>query len=239
VQQRITVSVNWNKVPQGEEETGLITLKDNNGTEQNIMVSTFNPTTPSMEELKGLYVEDNGVISIPAAGFMRKNENQVTKMIEVPNLGCEDTIIMMGDPIVPRQNSRARNAPYLEYDFYTWEQGMVDVYTYVMPTFTTSVDRGFAGHERTNIENQYGVRIDDGLLMHCATNSWEYAQQWYESVQRNARINKSTLYIKKPGKHTIRITCQDPGTMLQKIVIDLGGMKRSYLGPATTLCGVN
>ena len=236
LQQRLTVSVDWNKVPQGEEEAGLITLRDNNGTEQTVMVSAFNPATPSIEELKGLYVEDNGVISIPAAGFMRKNENQVTKMIEVPNLGCEDTIIMMGDPVVPRQNSRARNAPYLEYDFYTWEQGMVDVYTYVMPTFTTSVDRGFAGHERTNIENQYGVRIDDGLLMHCATNSWEYAQGWYESVQRNARINKCTLYVKKPGKHTVRITCQDPGTMLQKIVIDLGGMKRSYMGPATTLC---
>ena len=112
---------------------------------------------------------------------------------------------------------------------------MVDVYTYVMPTFTTSVDRGFAGHERTNIENQYGVRIDDGLLMHPATNSWEYAQQWYESVQRNTRINKCTLYVKQPGKHTVRITCCDPGTMLQKIVIDFGGMKRSYMGPQASI----
>lgn len=100
-----------------------------------------------------------------------------------------------------------------------------------MPTFTTSVDRGFAGHERTNIENHYGVRIDDGLQVHPATNSWEYAQHWYESVQRNTRINKSTLYIKKPGKHTVRIVCQDPGTMLQKIVLDFGGMKKSYMGP--------
>lgn len=235
LQQRILVSVDWSKVPQTDNETGFVTFRGDDGKEETIMVNAFNPALPSMDELKGLYVEDNGIISIPAAGFSRKNENNVTKMIEIPNLGCEDTVIMMGDPVVPRQNSRARNTPYLEYDFYTWEQGMVDVYTYVMPTFTTSVDRGFAGHERTNIENQYGVRIDDGLQMHPATNSWEYAQQWYESVQRNTRINKCTLYIKKPGRHTVRIACQDPGTMLQKIVLDFGGMKKSYMGPQATL----
>lgn len=234
LQQRIFVSVDWDKVPQGEQESGFIIFYTSDGQEVTIMASAFNPIHPSIDELKGLYVEDNGVVAIPASGYARKNENQVVKMIEIPNLGCEDTIIMMGDPAAARQNSRANNAPYLEYDFYTWEQGMVDVYTYVMPTFTTSVDRGFAGHERTNIENQYGVRIDDGLLVHPATNSWEYAQQWYESVQRNTRINKSTLYIQKPGKHTVRITCQDPGTMLQKIVIDFGGMRRSYMGPSTT-----
>lgn len=232
LQQRIMVSVDWEKVPQEAEATGFVTFKANDGAEKTVVVSAFNPARPSVDELKGMYVEDNGVVVIPAKGYARKKENETVKMIEVPNLGCEDTIIMMGDPTLPRQNSRSANAPSLEYDFYTWEQGMVDVYTYVMPTFTTSVDRGFAGHERTNIENQYGVRIDDGVQMHPATNSWEYAQQWYESVQRNARINKCTLYVKEPGKHTLRIVCQDPGTMLQKIVIDFGGMKRSYMGPS-------
>jgi len=74
----------------------------------------------------------------------------------------------------------------------------------------------------------------DGLQVHPATNSWEYAQQWYESVPRNTRINKTTLYIKEPGKHYVHIICQDPGTILQKIVIDFGGQRRSYLGPQST-----
>lgn len=235
LQGRIMVSVDWNKVPASECETGFVTITGNDGTKVTVAVNTFNPPSPSAEELRGLYVETEGVVAMPAAGYSRKNESGDIKMVEIPNLGCEDTVIMMGDPSLPRQNSRSRKASYLEYDFYTWEQGMVDVYTYVMPTFTTSVDRGFAGHERTNIENQYGVRIDDGLLMHPATNSWEYAQQWYESVQRNTRINKCTLYVKQPGKHTVRITCCDPGTMLQKIVIDFGGMKRSYMGPQASI----
>ena len=64
-----------------------------------------------------------------------------------------------------------------------------------------------------------------------------YAQIWYESVLKNCRINKTTLHIDKPGKHTVKIICGDAGTVLQKIVLDFGGMKRSYLGPQPTRQG--
>ena len=56
-----------------------------------------------------------------------------------------------------------------------------------------------------------------------------------ESVLRNCAVNKSTLHIDKPGRHTLRIRVGDPGIVLQKIVLDFGGMKRSYLGPQSTL----
>ena len=118
--------------------------------------------------------------------------------------------------------------------FYTFEQGSVDVYTYVLPTFVTSKDRGYAGHEATNIETKYGVCIDEGPVLNPSTSSFEYAQIWYESVLKNCRINKTTLHIDKPGKHTVKIICGDAGTVLQKIVLDFGGMKRSYFGPQPT-----
>ena len=57
---------------------------------------------------------------------------------------------------------------------------------------------------------------------------------WYESVLKNCRINKTTLHIDKPGKHTVKIICGDAGTVLQKVVLDFGGMKRSYMGPRPT-----
>lgn len=36
------------------------------------------------------------------------------------------------------------------------------------------------------------------------------------------------------GRHTLRIRTGDPGMVIQKIVLDFGGMKRSYLGPPST-----
>lgn len=233
-EERIEVSVDWTKVPIGEKIFGTLEVISEHGEKENVYISVFNPSSPSLAEMDTLFVEHNGYVSINAAGFHRKVENDAIKMITIPNLGIENTAIQLGDPVAAPQRTAGRSTPRLEYDFYTFEQGSVDVYTYVLPTFTLCKDRGYAGHEATNVETKYGVCIDEGPVMNPSTSSFEYAQIWYESVLRNCRVNKTTLHIDKPGKHTVKIICGDAGTVLQKIVLDFGGMKRSYLGPQPT-----
>lgn len=231
---RIEVSIDWAKVPAGERILGTLDITSDRGEKESVYISVFNPTSPSLAEMDTLFVENNGYVSIDAASFHRKVENDAIKMIIIPNLGCENTAVQLGNPIAPAQRTAGRNTPRLEYDFYTFDQGSVDVYTYVLPTFPISKDRGYAGHEATNIETKYGVCIDEGPVMTPSTSSFEYAQIWYESVLKNCRINKTTLHIDKPGKHTVKIICGDAGTVLQKVVLDFGGMKRSYMGPQPT-----
>ena len=231
---RIEVSIDWAKVPAGERILGTLDIMSDRGEKESVYVSVFNPTSPSLAEMDTLYVENNGYVSIDAAGFHRKVENDAIKMRVIPNLGCENTAVQLGDPLAPAQRTAGRSTPRLEYDFYTFEQGSVDVYTYVLPTFTISKDRGYAGHEATNVETKYGVCIDEGPVMTPSTSSFEYAQIWYESVLKNCRINKTALHIDKPGKHTVKIICGDAGTVVQKVVLDFGGMKRSYMGPQPT-----
>ena len=234
---RIEVSIDWAKVPTGEKVFGTLEIASDRGEKENVYISVFNPSSPSLAEMDTLFVEHNGYVSIDAAGFHRKVENKAIQMRTIPNLGIENTAIQLGDPTAAPQRTAGRSTPRLEYDFYTFEQGSVDVYTYVLPTFTLSKDRGYAGHEATNVETKYGVCIDEGPVMNPSTSSFEYAQIWYESVLKNCRINKTTLHIDKPGKHTVKIICGDAGTVLQKIVLDFGGMKRSYLGPQPTRQG--
>lgn len=232
---RIMVSVDWNNVPVGDKIAGTVTIKDGSGVQENVLVSVFNPSYPTREDLNGIYVQHNGYVSIDAAGYHRKRENDAIRIIDIPNLGIENKAVQFGNPMMPKQNTRNGDVPCVEYDFYTFEQGSVDVYTYVLPTFVLSADRGYSGHEATNIETQYGVCIDDGPVMNPSTSSVEYAQIWYESCLKNCRVNKTTLHINEPGKHSVRILCGDAGTVLQKIVLDFGGLKRSYLGPEPTL----
>jgi hypothetical protein len=47
----------------------------------------------------------------------------------------------------------------------------------------------------------------------------------------NARVAKSNHVISAPGWHTLKIWMVDPGVVLEKIVVDCGGLKTSYLGP--------
>lgn len=234
---RITVSVDWHKVPPGSRVPGSIEVHAGNTGKEVIYVSVFNPSSPSIAAMDSLFVEDNGVVSIDAAGFHRKVENKDIQIRRVPNLGFAGTSVQLGNPVAPAQRTGARNAPRVEYDFYTFRQGSVDVYTYVLPTFTLSADSDYAGHEATNIETRYGVCIDEGPVMNPSTSSFEYAQTWYESVLKNCRVNKTTLHISKPGRHTLKIMCGDAGTVLQKVVLDFGGLKRSYLGPPSTGTG--
>lgn len=147
----------------------------------------------------------------------------------------EKVLVSLFNPTAPLQIFRSRDVPCAEYDFYAFDAGSVDVYTYVLPTFPLHADRDFRIGENTNTDTKYSVQIDDGALATPSSSHVEYSQVWFESVLRNCAVNKSTLHIDKPGRHTLRIRVGDPGIVLQKIVLDFGGMKRSYLGPQSTL----
>lgn len=230
---RIEVSLDWDNVPVGDEIAGYVDIAGA-GQTRRVLLSAFNPSSPELTGLDSVYVENNGYVSIDAAGFHRKKENDAIRMTVVPYLGCENLAVQIGDPMSPQQRTYSPETPRLEYDFYTFDQGSVDVYTYVLPTFTLNNDRGYAGHEATNSETKYGICIDEGPVMNPSTSSVEYAQIWFESALRNSRVNKTTLHIDRPGRHTVKVICGDPGTILQKIVLDFGGLRRSYMGPLPT-----
>lgn len=233
-EERITVGIDWEKAPSGNAVPAQIVFRADEQSEK-VLVSLFNPTAPSRAELRGIYVENNGCVSIPAAGCHRVRENDRIKITAVEDLGIEGPALQLGDPTAPLQIFRSRDVPCAEYDFYAFDAGSVDVYTYVLPTFPLHADRDFRIGENTNTDTKYSVQIDDGALATPSSSHVEYSQVWFESVLRNCAVNKSTLHIDKPGRHTLRIRVGDPGIVLQKIVLDFGGMKRSYLGPQSTL----
>ena len=233
-EERITVGIDWEKAPSGNAVPAQIVFRAGEQSEK-VLVSLFNPTAPSRAELRGIYVENNGCVSIPAAGCHRVRENDRIKITAVEDLGIEGPALQLGDPTAPLQIFRSRDVPCAEYDFYAFDAGSVDVYTYVLPTFPLHADRDFRIGENTNTDTKYSVQIDDGALATPSSSHVEYSQVWFESVLRNCAVNKSTLHIDKPGRHTLRIRVGDPGIVMQKIVLDFGGMKRSYLGPQSTL----
>lgn len=236
-EERVMVSIDWDNIPNGEQ-LGYINFTSLNGETQKVLVPIFNPSYPSIDEIKGLYVEKNGYVSIDVTGFHRKREIGEIKFKEIEGLGADNRVMQLGDPFAPTPYLdalvltsnyvapvRGDKFPVLEYDFYTFQAGMIDVYTYMMPIFPLDNEHG----------SRYGVMVDNSPVYLPEAGATYYSTPWIQSVLKNCRINKTTHFIDKPGKHTVKIYCAHPGMMLQKIVIDCGGLKQSYMGPKTTI----
>jgi hypothetical protein len=58
---------------------------------------------------------------------------------------------------------------------------------------------------------------------------------WNKWVAENIIIKKTKHNIASPGKHTLNYWVIDPAVVLQKLVIDFGGMLPGYLGPPETM----
>jgi hypothetical protein len=56
-------------------------------------------------------------------------------------------------------------------------------------------------------------------------------RDWEASVRDSCRRIKSTHALSKAGYHTLKIWMVDPAVAVEKIVVNTGGVRPSYLGP--------
>jgi hypothetical protein len=104
---------------------------------------------------------------------------------------------------------------------YLFTAGSVKVETILAPTLNFVPGRGL----------RYAISFDDQrpqILDALANNS---VADWATSVKDSVRKVQSEHTLAKPGYHTLKFWAVDPGVVLQKIVVDAGGVKASYLGP--------
>ncbi|MDZ7261632.1 MAG: glycosyl hydrolase 115 family protein, partial [candidate division KSB1 bacterium] len=219
-EERIWVRVDWAKVPEKERITGEIQIQGA-GRKETIYVNGFNP---KRDELKGLFVETNGYISIAAENYTRKVDSYGITWDVIDGLGLTGKSVTMFPVTAEPRYTSSPDAPRLEYDIYTFNSGVVEIHSFVLPVFAINSFR----------TAQYSISIDNERPQSIDINVPEYSAQWKENVRRNASKNITRHYIDKPGKHTVKIWLVDTGMAFDKIIIDLGGLNMSYLGPEET-----
>ena len=109
---------------------------------------------------------------------------------------------------------------------YLFSKDTVDVEGIFSPTLNFMANRGL----------NYAVSFDDDTpqvitLVPADYNAQNGNRDWEWSVINNARYSHTKHLITKPGYHTLKIWMVDPGVVLEKIVVNLGGVKPSYLRP--------
>ena len=224
-EQRLGVSIDWRHAP-AEETAGVITINDGGTNSVEVRLEVFNPAVPAEKSFQG-FVEADGYVSMEAEHFTRKTDTAAAHWDNVPGLGrtlSAMTIFPVTAPsVMPPQAS-----PGLEYKMYLFHAGTVEVDSMLSPSLNFMPGHGlrFAisfddqpPQVQTAVPENYSVGAGDG------NGDWERA------VKDSVRLVKTVFIIKNPGLHTLKFWMVDPGVVLQKLVVNLGGVRPSYLGP--------
>jgi hypothetical protein len=220
---RIWVSIDWSKAPKGHAQANIV-IKGA-AKEVSIDIKTFNPTEVTPETLRG-FVEGEGFVSIEAEHYSRKLDGENSKWLRVEDYGHTLSGMRAYAPANAEAATPGKNAPCLEYNMYLFSAGKVDVKTTFDPALNFIPGRPV----------RFAISFDDETPREVTIIPEKYSAQngnrdWEKSVEDNARFVHSSFVIQNTGYHTLKVWMVDPGIVLQRLVVDLGGVKPCYLGP--------
>jgi endo-1,4-beta-D-glucanase Y len=219
---RLFVSIDWTKVPL-ENAHGSITITGA-GMKETILISSFNPSEPKKDSLEG-FVEADGYVSIEAEHYTRKIDAGSVRWEKIDDYGRTDSAMTIF-PVTAQSVTLPKDSPCLEYKMFLFHSGNIEVETIVAPTLNFVPDRDL----------RYAVSFDDQppQIISIVPKNYIVAysnNDWQESVRNNARIVRSNHLLPEAGYHTLKVWMVDPGVVLEKIMVNTGGVRPSYFGP--------
>ncbi len=228
--QRIPVEIDWAQAPAGKA-TGVITIAGGRR-EVRVTVNAFTPADVTRETLRG-FAEGQGYVSMEAEHFTRNLAAGANRWERIADYGRTLSGMRAAGPLDAPSATPGKDSPVLEYRTYFLTAGPAEVTAITAPTLNFVPDRGL----------RYAVSIDDEppqvvTLVPQGYQAQHHNMAWEKSVADNAHYGRSKHTIPAPGYHTVKVWMIDPAVVLQKLVVDLGGLKPSYLGPPESFRGV-
>ncbi|KAK0385777.1 hypothetical protein NLU13_6954 [Sarocladium strictum] len=217
---RSVISVDWEQAPDGLSFTELRVTSEGSAA---VLILPVNKTSvPS--SFRG-FVESNGVVAIEAASFTAAESGHGVSYVEIPHYGR--TISGVKPWPASMDTLEPGTGPALVYNVYT--------------TTTTSKPRLIVSlgsshnHDPTRLI-RYAYSIDGSAPKTVAPVSreppYKEGPAWRKAVVENGWTSVEALAEGiDSGEHEIKIWLLEPGVVLQKLALDMGGYKTSALGP--------
>lgn len=210
---------NWQEPKQNILPKLFSVAADSNPKQQPASAEKIWPVTPS--DAHG-FIEKNGIVSMDAAHFTDRKDTPTARWQTIDGMGRSGlAVAIMAPPDVTRI---ALQEARLSYDFTTVSCGYTRVLFYASPTLPVVSGRTL----------RLEVQIDDRAWQRVDFAADTSNGTWQNAVKNTIRIAETTLNLDSPGKHRLTLRALDPNIVLQKIVIDEGGLQPSYLGPPET-----
>ncbi len=217
--ERIAVSINWNLAPKGMANSNII-ISGSDGSRLTVGISTDNRNSG----VQNIFVEQNGHIAIEAPNYTKVQHNRPIFWKNIENYGKTLGGMTVYPSTVPDQQLD-KKTPYLEYDIFLNDAGTFTLHTLVSPTLDFRNGEGL----------KFAVSVNDEkpLIVNVTKNDLKPGV-WDKAVANSIREFKTELTFSKAGKNTIKYWMVSPAVVLQKLILNTGGLKYSFLGPEET-----
>ncbi|HET9953294.1 MAG TPA: glycosyl hydrolase 115 family protein [Polyangiaceae bacterium] len=221
---RIEVKVDWTKAP-AEAQTVKLTVATGASSSRTTVTTVNAVIDPKLvpETFSG-FVEANGYVSLEADHFSRIIDGPSVGFRKLPEIGRTGSG-MTPFPVTAAAQKPGGTSPHLEYDVYLGTGGDITVWTFCSPRNNVLHGDGL----------KYAISIDDAepqiVNITTALNGIPMNKSWERNTSDN--VNRTSVALKgvTPGAHVLKLWMVDPTVVVQKLVVDTGGLKPSYLGP--------
>jgi hypothetical protein len=220
---RVHVTIDWSALPPGTH-FGSVTVTAESS-EMKIGLTAFRPDAPDPETVMG-FVEADGYVSMEASSHTGKNDSYERRWEWIEDYGrtrsgMRASAVTDAPPATPGKDS-----PVLEYRMYLFSTGEFETILHMAPSLNFLPDRDF----------KIGLSVDDRepqliTVVPAGFNAENFNREWEETVRNSTRYVKGKINVTEPGYHTLKVWMIDPGMVLEKIVVNTGGLRPSYLGP--------
>ncbi len=162
--------------------------------------------------LKGCHVVD-------LAGYDRKTD----EVNIIKGMGYDWQVVQLGRPGAAPKEIKGQTVPAIEYIFPKVDRDFIDVIVYTVPFWPLHAKRG----------NAIGISVDGGEKSIYDNRFEEYSRRWKDQVMKNGAEHRVTFAVDKTRPyHTLSFFIGDSGQMIERVIIDWGGLEQSYIGPS-------
>lgn len=216
VETKLTVSVDWTAAPKERRAESVVIRGLTQEVE--ITVPVAGDGVRPGPEFSG-FVESERWVSIEAEHFQRAVSRGEVGWKVLPGFGRTLSGVTPWPQSSPTQTLDAAS-PRLEYNVFNTTAGQPETRLYFAPSLAFQPGPGLRCAVSFDDEAPQIVRVD------AVTQA-----EWGPSVEDAIRVISTKHKPLTPGPHTLKVWMIDPGVVLEKVVIDLGGLRPSYLGP--------
>lgn len=216
-EQRIGVDVDWDAVPVGTTHAQL-TVNGPAKAKVTIKVPVHKLADSALASMTG-YVETQGVVAMEAERYSRADAPTGRQWLRIPDHGRT----LSGMTTIPSTGAAMslRDGMKLEYDVNLFTAGEIELQVVLSPTLKFQPGKGF----------RFAISIDDAAPQEVNIHADESEQYWRKLVSDGVAKFSTKHIVKHPGRHTVKFWALDPAIVLQRLVINAGGLQPSYLGP--------